>query len=617
MAFFDFLVPRLKILDKHNQIIPLRYTPMQEKIVAEVHEQIRDGKPIRIIVLKARQMGCSTVTEAMGYQMSIVFPNFKGLVLCHKNKSSRGLLNMTKRYYNTGPAIIREMRPTVSNRITGMAWDNGSELEIATAKTDDEGRGGTLWFLHNSEAAFYPNPEVLMGGLSQSVPRVPRSMHVIESTANGVGGWFHNFWEAAKVRDVQHVPMFFAWWQHPEYVADFIGLGFLADRPLTNLDDEEKLLAKVFYKLGMDAREIRSRLIWRRDFLRTECHGDVEYFHQEYPSNDTEAFISTGANVFRKTLVDAVYEPMRGEVGSFERFGNRSKWNMGEGNWTIFRHPARNSHYMVGGDASRARLGDYGVIQIIDRKTREQVAVYRARGFDQTGIRFAREMMMAGAYYNLAMLIPETNLSGSTVSEIVNSTYPNVFQFQKANDVRGMHQNYAGWPTTLQTKEEALGYLQAAIADGAQPMMIGRGFVLHDVNTYVELCGYVCNENGRYTNGQGVEHDDTVMALAIAMAGCHYEASALYRDGTPPAATNTLGPELDVGDYRDSHTTLADPHPALRTVNKDLAEQLAGVGARFTSTVTEQDGRKYMDHPLPDELFQPNEQETDYYPEGM
>ena len=55
----------LKIRDKEGQLIPLVLNEPQRRLYGVVKEQWEAGKPVRIIILKARQMGFSTVTSAI------------------------------------------------------------------------------------------------------------------------------------------------------------------------------------------------------------------------------------------------------------------------------------------------------------------------------------------------------------------------------------------------------------------------------------------------------------------------------------------------------------------------------------------------------------------------
>lgn len=283
-------ISRLKIVDKDVQtrVLGRVINPAQMKLVTAVEEDIRVGRPIRHIVLKARQVGFSTAIEAMAYQWSFCQPRNRGLVISHRSDSVEHLLSMTEHYWSTWWA--QSLYRATSQARDKMAWEpTGSKLSVLTAKSAEAARSRTFQFVHASEAAFWEDAGTLMRGLQ--VPKRALTAIFIESTANGIGNWYHEMWEAAKNGDVAYTPHFFPWWQHPEYNSEWIGRGDDA-RKLSlarlgsggHLDDEEWQLYRMLSIRGMDDAEIRSRLMWRRFQIADDFAGDLDGFHQEYPA---------------------------------------------------------------------------------------------------------------------------------------------------------------------------------------------------------------------------------------------------------------------------------------------------------------------------------------------
>lgn len=525
---------RLWIRKKNLEVVRLgpSLTPPQKHLVTAVEEQMSAGRPVRFIILKARQMGVSTLIEAIGFTASFTLRGMRGIVVAHDNPSAEHLLSMTHFYWSTWP--FKQLFTPTSEARNRLSWrETESMLQIATAKNVETGRSRTLHFVHNSEAAFYPNPD-LMSALNQAIPREPFTFHFIESTANGVGNWFYRFWNAAREGEVDYIPMFYPWWRHPTYTAEGIGQSYRLLRPLTNLDSEERVLLRALRKIGLTDEEIKSRLIWRRAVLNTECQGDLLVFHQEYPSTDEEAFVSTGSNVFDLDKLKAVYEPEDGERGNLVRESGIVRFVPSHtGPLRIYRRPRKDGVYMVGGDASKAAVkGDYAVAQVIDRRTYEQVATFRQRMVPEL---FAQELMKLGDFYNHAMLAPENNMSGGAVAAILRTSYyDNVFMHRKANRVPGQIDRMYGWLTNMQTKAEAVGALQALLHEtymGIRGEGIDTGFRIHDEATFQEMKGYIVNSQGGFeaSGAEHAEHDDTVMALAIAVVCTKYEAHNLER----------------------------------------------------------------------------------------
>ena len=78
---------------------------------------------------------------------------------------------------------------------------------------------------------------------------------------------------------MEYKPLFFAWWQHPNYRATRIGLSHLLSSPFIPQGDEEKFVSKYLKSRGLDNHQIHDRMLWRRSILATECAGDVEKLH--------------------------------------------------------------------------------------------------------------------------------------------------------------------------------------------------------------------------------------------------------------------------------------------------------------------------------------------------
>lgn len=528
-------VSRLKITDKQLRTITLGrvLNPPQRRLIAAVEQDITDGRPVRYITLKARQVGISTITEAMAFQWAFCLNRSRGLIVSHTGESTKHLIDMTHHYWQTWWA--RELYRTTSNARDRLAWEpTHSSISLLPAKSQEGARSRTLHFVHASEAAFWDHPKELMYALQAGVPRTALSAIFVESTANGIGNWFHETWEASKRGDVEFRPMFFPWWAHPEYTAHHVGRGedarkLLLARPVAGgtLDDEEWHLYRGLTQRGIPDVEIRSRLIWRRLTIATEMSGDLDKFHQEYPATDDEAFLSTGRNVFQLEYLRAVYDPIipdRGRLVYDSTAANNVRFVPDpDGPLHVYYHPEPAGRYMVGIDNSKAtRFGDWAVAQVLDRRTMEQMAVWRARGHKDA--MFAEQMILLGYYYNEGMLAPEYNFNGATISGFLQAKYRHLYTHSKAGKMRGLHEDVVGWPMTDQTKAECMDNLTREVFAGFQ----GRSdFVIHDEQTYYEMKNYIVSDKGKYENSKEAEHDDTVTALAIGVSATVYERPSL------------------------------------------------------------------------------------------
>lgn len=398
----------------------------QRSFCAEIERQYNAGKPVRIIVLKARQLGLSTATEAVLFWWVFIHPGTNGLVMTHEARQSMELFNMTKLYWETW--AFRDSFHLKYATKQHMFWEETrSQLAIATAKNVKGGRGSTVHALHASEAAFYEDPETLFTGMNQTIPNRHGTIVVKESTANGVGNYFYDEWQVAKEGGSDYVPLFFPWFKHYEYKLH------TTLNVRSELDAEEKQLIR----LGASFEHIA----WRRWAIANLTNGDIQQFMQEYPSTDEEAFIVSGSPIFSHFHLKKCYQPEDGYQGDlFDTPSGRVKWVPSDtGELTIFRAPksgdTRNDRYFVSGDPSETVEGDPACIQVMNRETLEQVAVWHGRC---DPIVFAEIMMRIGKFYNYAMLCPEVEGGGqATIGTILSRGYPNVWLDKRPDRVRG------------------------------------------------------------------------------------------------------------------------------------------------------------------------------------
>lgn len=587
-------ISNLHILDKSG--VDHRFGDVisapQLDLLIRIDDNLLDRKPSRFIVLKARQVGMSTAIEALQYTLAMSRQNFRGLVIAHENDSSKHLLNMSRYFYDTFWA--RAAYPTKYAAQNQLAWQFiNSHIRIATAKNEKAGRSTTLQFLHASEVAFWDNADTLMTGLEQSIGRRPGTFIFFESTANGVGGYFYNTWEEATTGRSIYQPLFYPWWSHPEYTAHHIDRGHLAEGTLVFADDEEKALYRMLsqtHKVNdrryerMDDAEIKSRLIWRREILATECRGDINKLHQEFPSDPEEAFIATGTNVFDLEKLKKVYEPLpSSERGRLVNEGTGVRFIPDpNGELEVYKFPSERrefGHYMIGGDPKKAvssnakTPGDYCCAQVLNRKTWEQVAEWRGRA-DQN--HFGEVMILLGRWYNNAVLAPESGVGGpGTAAHIIAKGYPHVFMHRKSNNITGQADKSVGWITNNQTKPEAIGNLQSAIFDATQEPAYGAGIGIriHSAQLYKEMKDYTVLADGQFGNADGQKgHDDTVMAMAIALSCTKLEALAMLNDDAYQA------PRYHDLDYQSTLQGPAD----IQAFEGHLAAQGVGEGSVMT-----------------------------------
>jgi hypothetical protein len=496
------LIKRLKIVTKAGHLVDFEPNHAQLHYLSTVEEALFSGRPVRVIVLKARQIGISTMTEAIIFTLAFLFERYRGLVVAHDIPSSQGILSMTTEFWNSY-TFKRLYTPKYESK-NELSWkETHSSIRISTAKTATAGRSHTIQALHASECAFWQTPETTMLGLRQALPDLPLTFECVESTANGVGNWFNQQWNLATDRESAYVPLFYPWHEHPEYTARRLP----PQPPIQRLDSEERALRAS----GVED----DRLLWRRWCIKNKCNNDLGQFHQEYPTTPEEAFVATGRNVFAIDTLRKVYQPMQGITGNLIRDGDNVKFDpQPHGHLTVFKYPWTHDDfgaYIVGGDPTHTTRGDFACAQVLNRRTMEQVAVWRGRIDPGT---FGDEMAKLGRYYNYALLAPEVEGPGyATVSRLQGLQYPNIFQRQHLDKTPGVMVRHTwGWSTTSRSKHGAVGWLLKMISD--------EDITIHDPRTFAECRDYVTLPDGGYGPASENGFDDTVMALAIAVT-CH------------------------------------------------------------------------------------------------
>jgi hypothetical protein len=469
----------------------------QRAVVQAVENQVNANVPVRIIVLKARQLGISTICQGIVFNWCFMYPGANGLIIAHENDASQSLYEKSQMFWETWP--FHDLYTAKHATQKRMTWlETRSSLRIATAKNVQSGRSRTLQAIHASECAIWEDPETLMVGLRQSLPNTPGTMLLVESTANGVGNWFHKTWLDAVAGNNDYLPLFFPWWKHPEYRLPITTLEHL------ELEEDERLLMR----MGAPPEAIE----WRRYAIPNLCQDSVDEFQQEYPATPREAFLTTGRNVFPIKALEECFKPKAGARGYLTKLESgelRFAEDPG-GNLTIFKWPSRDKswgQYFVSGDPSRTTMGDNACCQVINRSNFEQVAVWHGK-IDP--IAFARIMAQIGYFYNTAELSPEIEGPGyATIGALVEMGYPKLWNHRWADKHQGKVAVSLGWSTNYQRKHWAMGKTVSMLSD--------HSIILHDQETFDQMCNYVVLDNGEMGNSSRWSYDDAVMAFAIAI----------------------------------------------------------------------------------------------------
>lgn len=508
----------LKIKDKNSRIIQFKLNEPQNKLYNTIRECKKEHKPVRILILKARQMGFSTLTEAILFKEVVTKHNVSAGIIAHIEEATTNLYTMSKLYYQELPDAIKPQ--VLNSNAKELIFNNkegtglNSKIRCMTAGTQGAGRSGTYNFLHLSEFAFWQgDKKATLNGLMQTVPKNEDSMVIIESTANGYE-YFKELWDKAVQKENDFIPFFVGWNELEEYKMPYSGF---------TLTNEEKILQER-YNLSLEQLE------WRRWCIKNNCGGDVELFHQEYPISPEEAFLSTGKCVFDK---DRIYERLAQNLkpiktGYFEydyddskpAYGMRDtdgrlfkinkisniRWkNDPEGYIKIYELPNTPEvvNYAIGGDTA-GEGSDYFTAHVINSKTLRQCATLRKQMDSDL---YAKQVYCLAMYYNKALVGIENNFDSFPIRELTRLGYLNQFVREKEDSITHKIIKQYGFRTDLRTRPAIIDYLKQVVRDAIE--------LIYDYDTLKEMLEFVYNDNGR-PEAQIGSHDDLVMGLAIA-----------------------------------------------------------------------------------------------------
>lgn len=525
----EYIEAFLRIRDKSGQVVPLRLNAAQRKLHAALEEQDRAGKPMRAIVLKARQLGFSTYTEARLFHLAATREHRQTMVLAHRDDSTDQLFAMCKRFYEHLPAPLRPM--LARDNDGQILFDNpsrrradrekrpglGSSLICATAGTGQGvGRGMTLQAVHCSEFAFWRgNKQETLLGILQAVPSEQGTLVVIESTANGFEE-FQQLWAAAEAGQNDFVPIFCGWQEEPDYRKPV--------PPGTVWTQKELALREA---LSLDEEQ----LAWRRWCIQNNCGGDEKKFRQEYPSTPEEAFLTSGTGVFDNEIVmsrlRSAPDPVRRGRFACDYDGlqiSDIRWEDDEerGEILIYEEPREGWPYVLGGDTA-GEGSDRFVGHVLNNVTGAQAAVI-VRTEDE--IWWTRQMYCLGMWYGEALMGVECNFSTFPQRELERLGYARFYMRERYDTATHAVGNAYGFATTAKTRPAIIGELVKIMRESPE--------LVADKETLREMLTFIRNDAGRPEAAEG-EHDDRVMALAIAHAIRGQQSSEAPREELPTA----------------------------------------------------------------------------------
>lgn len=545
-----------------------RLTRPQRRFVERLERLRKANKPIRIVLLKARQWGGSTTSQLYMAWLQLVHKvGLNSLIIAHQGAGSDEIKDMFDRMIKNYPVeMLHKLGETYSENETKLVGVGKSgaihrvpqrncKIKIGTAERPDSCRGGDYNLVHLSEVGLWKvtegkKPEDIVRSACSGVLLRPYTMIVYESTANGTGNFFQKEYDDAKNGRSQFEAMFVSWFDIEQY-----------SLPL----DDEEMFARALYanreKGGVKSvREENGKYLWwlwekgaTLEAINWYIQERAKYTEHalmaaEFPSDDVEAFVHSGARVFDKYKVEKLRPSCRppryiGEVCADgdegikalqnirfveDKQGMLHIWELPE----IYDKETVTDRYLTIVDiGGRSKKSDFSVILVLDR-------LFMAEGGKPTVVAqwyghididlLAWKAAQIAAFYDNSLLVVESNtlethdrerqVDGDQSQFILNQIkeiYPNLYARKQSEEAirEGLPVKY-GFHTNVSTK----------------PMIITTLIKVIREHLYTErdsrcLDEYLCYEkkpNGAYGAITG-KHDDLLMTRAIGLHICFFE----------------------------------------------------------------------------------------------
>lgn len=548
--------------------IRFRLNRPQRKTATRFERKRIANKPIRVNILKARQWGGSTVTQLyMSWLMLVHKTGLNSLIVGHVKDASAEVKDMFDRMIRKYPTwLLHELGEQYNENEAKLEGVQGMQniqripqrnckIKIGTAESPDSARGGDYNLVHCTEVGLWKKtegkkPEDIIRSACSGVLYKPYTMIVYESTANGTGNFFHREYEAAKQGKSQFEALFIAWYDIEQYSMDIEDIEAFAtylyeNRNNNNANTTREQSGKYLWWLWEQGATLEAIQWYIHERMKYDDHGDMA---SEFPSDDVEAFVHSGARVFDKYKVEALKPACKapkyiGDVYADADSGAEAIKGVRfmedkQGLFWIWALPEidpqeiiQNRYLVVVDVGGRSKGADYSVILVLDRLFMmdggKPSVVAQWYGHIDMDL-LAWKAAQVAAFYDNALLVIESNtiethdkersVDGDQSSFLlmeIKDAYPNLYARKQSEDdiVNKVPRKY-GFHTNVATKPMIISTLVKVIREGL--------YVERDERCLNEYLTYEKRPNGSFSAILG-KHDDLLMTRAIGLHICFFE----------------------------------------------------------------------------------------------
>ena len=411
-----------KISHPMRGLIPFRTYPFQDELLKNFNDHRFN------VILKARQLGISTITAAYVVWMMMFHRDKNILVIATKFSTAGNLVKKVKHVIKNLPPWLMVANISVDNR-TSFELSNGSQIK-ASSTSGDAGRSEALSLLVIDEAAHVEGLDELWTGLYPTLSTGGRCIAL--STPNGVGNWFHQTYADADAETNDFFPTNLPWSVHP-------------DRDKAWFEKETR---------NMSRRQIAQEL---------ECNFNMSGETVLHPDD------------LMKIEEEDIREPQ------YRTGFDRNLWI-----WETY-NPEHS--YLLVADVARGDGKDFSAFHLINLHTLEQAAEYQGKvNLDM----YANLLNSTGREYGDCMLVVENNNVGFSVLEklMEQFNYPNLYHSIKSTHeyidpylAEQRSNSIAGFTTSMKTRPLIVAKLEEFVRNKLITVRSSR--TLNEMKTFI------------------------------------------------------------------------------------------------------------------------------------
>lgn len=514
--------------DKRGKIVKApKPNVLQQRMFQYYRECQAKGDPCKMVVLKPRQKGASTCSQALAYHHFMKYPSLNGSLMGDIAGTSDKVFEIFRRFAENDMFPWVKGQPTLApggSKADEIETRSGSVFGKETAGSKNAGRSGTIQVGNMTEVAFWAtsgHSDPALAYLQSLYDEGVVSLCIADSTPNGPSGWFYDTCIASMDDRNDWKFIFAAWFEFADSVIPFKSDAERAEFA-ESLDDDEKLEIDK-YGCGMEQMQ------WRRRTVMDKCGGDRDKFRQEYPSDPMECFLMSSRPKFNPTCVERLDEMTTKPLAVGTPIVQDPQLRTAvlqpdpRGNLRVWEYPKEGCSYLIsidtctGEDQQVSGLTadpDYHSAQVWRQAYRDprgdfHIAALVALHHSRIDIAYlAEEVANMAMMYGNCMTVPEVNNSGLALVKYLLEFGVPVYQRRRTSRVTKMVEKSYGWNTDRATRKTVIDHLARALLDDE--------IEIYDRGVIKEFKTFVVNDKGKPEAAPG-HHDDHVLAAAIAI----------------------------------------------------------------------------------------------------